>query len=173
MTFIHQVVVIISVRRHSSTRGEGFPFTAASPTCAGPLRTPTRQEHTVSSVVCAILASWFGSTPRTSIALKPRLASRPMCERARDIEIVSPKRPGGNAFTESAINDEVKTIAEASNVFFSTDLSIVFDVLTVRALSAGTRLAESWRLLRARRFLAQAALSSPTTDRQKGNAQLQ
>jgi hypothetical protein len=46
------------------------------------------------------------------------------------------------------MDDDAKTIAEASNVFFSMDLSTVFDVPTVRALSAGMRAAESWRIFR-------------------------
>jgi hypothetical protein len=71
------------------------------------------------------------------------------------------------------MNDDAKTIAEASNVFFSIDLSTIFGILTVRAFSAGMRVAERRRLLRARRFLAQAVLRYPTLERQKGNAQPQ
>jgi hypothetical protein len=71
------------------------------------------------------------------------------------------------------MNDEAKTIAEALNAFSFMELSTVFDVPTVRTLSAGMRLAESWRLFRARRLLAQAVLRYPTIERQKGNAQPQ
>ncbi|KAJ4288322.1 hypothetical protein N0V88_007360 [Collariella sp. IMI 366227] len=53
------------------------------------------------------------------------------------------------ASTDSAMNDEAKTIPQASNVSFSTDLSIVFDVLTARALSAVVRETEKWRLFQA------------------------
>ncbi|KAL2168374.1 hypothetical protein VTG60DRAFT_7353 [Thermothelomyces hinnuleus] len=57
--------------------------------------------------------------------------------KAREVDLVSVEGPDRNVFTESAMNGEAKTIAEASNVFFSMDLSNVFDVPTVRALSAG------------------------------------
>ncbi|KAK4120058.1 hypothetical protein N657DRAFT_649392 [Parathielavia appendiculata] len=82
MAFIPQVIVIILIRRYSSIRREGPSSTGASPTYARPLRRPLQQEYTVSSVICAILTRWFGTTPRTSTTLKIGLVSRPMCERA-------------------------------------------------------------------------------------------
>lgn len=58
-------------------------------------------------------------------------------------------------------------------MFFSMDLSTVFDAPTVQALLAGMRVTEKWRLFRTRSLLAQAVPRYPTTERQKGNAQPQ
>jgi hypothetical protein len=96
-----------------------------------------------------------------------------MRERAPEVEIVPAERPGGNAFTELAMNGEAKTIAEASNVFSSMGLSTVFDVPIVRALSVGMKVAKKWRFFPTRMLLAQAVLRYPTTERLKGSAQPQ
>lgn len=71
------------------------------------------------------------------------------------------------------MNDDAKTIAEVSNVFFSMDVSTAFDVPTVRAILPGMKVIEKWRLSQTRSLLAQTVLRYPTTERQKGSAQPQ
>jgi hypothetical protein len=75
MAFTLSAVVVSSIRRFSLIRKGGLSSSVASPRCARPLSTSVQQEHITSSSVCVMLANWFGTIPRTSTALKRRLAS--------------------------------------------------------------------------------------------------
>jgi len=168
MGLIPRVTVAFSILRPSLIRKEDVSSIRISPRCVGSLRVLFRQERTVSSVACAMLAAWFGTTPRTSTALKRRSASRPMRDKVREVDLVSVERPGRDAFTKSATNDNSKT-TEESNVFFFMDLFIVFDAPTVRVLLAGMR----WRPFQIQNLLVQTVPRYPTAEWQEGNEQPQ
>ena len=68
MALIPEPKVVFSIIRCSLIRNEENFSTRISPRCAGSLRVPIRRQHTVSSVAYAMLASWFGITPRTLTA---------------------------------------------------------------------------------------------------------
>ena len=169
MALIPRATVAFFIPRFSLIRKVDVSSIRISPRCVGSLRVLFRQERTVSSVACAMLAAWFGTTPRTSTALKRRSASRPMRDKVREVDLVSVERPGQNAFTKSATSDNSMTTAEESNVFFFMDLFIVFDAPTVRVLLAGMR----WRLFRIQNLLAHAVPRYPTAEWKEGNEQPQ
>ncbi|KAK1973937.1 hypothetical protein LZ30DRAFT_814341 [Colletotrichum cereale] len=135
-----------------SIQWRGLAFTTKQPKYAKWSKTPIQQKRTALSKAYAMLASWFGTIPRTLTALNRKLASVPVCRKNPGVCQVTPKE---------------------LNVFYCMDLFVSCDVFSVSNFIIGTRANVKRKRYPETSLLVQAVPRRPPTGWQKGSEQQQ